>query len=202
MRRWVGCGLLSAAFAAVTVAATAWGLHSYRALVLETIEVEAGWSRIENVFQRRRALAAHLAESTRGVIGDGEIERSLAESSERASGIILSPEILSDPQRLEELMRLDDALHAAGTAVLELLERGHEPRATVDLARELLSSRDSLAGECERFNRAAADYNRRISRFPLSAFATVYGFRAMPMLEASSPGPPAAPRTDGETVPE
>jgi LemA protein len=202
MKRWVGCGLLSVTLAVVTIAAIAWGLISYHVLVGETIEVEARWSRIENVYQRRRALAARLAESTRGELGDGEIERSLAESSDLASQIILSPEILSHPQRLEELMRIDAAVHAAGTAVLEFLERGHELHRAVELARELQASQGSLAAEFERFNREAAAYNRRIARFPLSAFARVYGFRPMPMLGVSSPAPPATPRVDDESVAE
>jgi len=199
MRRWLGCGLLTLGFVAGTVVAAAWSLMSYHALLRETIRVEAGWSRVENIYQLRRTLATHLAESTRGEIGDPRIERALAESSDGVSRIILSPEILSDPERLEELMRLDAAVEAASAAVLGSLERaGARDSTAIEIARQIGASEGRLAEERDRFNRAVDAYNRLIGGFPLSAFARVYGFRPLPSLEAPSPAPLGTEEGDGQ----
>jgi len=199
MKRWLGCSLLTLGFVAGTVAAAAWSLISYHALLRETIRVEAGWSRMENIYQHRRTLAVYLADSTRGEIGDARIERALSESANRVSQIILSPEILSDPERLEELIRLDAAVETASAAVLGSLERGGARDSTaIELAKQIGASEGRLAEERDRFNRAVDAYNRLISGFPLSAFARVYGFRPMPHLEPPSIAPPGTEGGDAE----
>ena len=48
--------------------------------------------------------AKRLADSARGVARDPAAVDSLAETCDRAAGIILSPEILNDPQRLDALL--------------------------------------------------------------------------------------------------
>ena len=203
MKRLIGCSFLTLALVGATVALGAWSLLSYHVLVRERIEVEASWSRIENVYQRRFSLSTHLAESARAAGVDDRAEQSLSESCERVSQIILTPEILNDPQRLRELQRLDDSQAAAAAAVVRSLAPGSAGGAEItDLDRRLRATRGALTDEGDRFNRAARRFNHVIGRVPMSWFARLYGFHAVPLIEAAaivSPGPAAV---EGASEPE
>jgi LemA protein len=199
MKRWIGCSVVTLSVATGAVVVGAWSVLSYHVLVREQIEVEARWSRIENVYHRRWSLAKRLADSARGVARDQAPVDSLAETCDRAAGIILSPEILNDPQRLDELVRLEasqrtfiagtfDSIRSPGSGSFRALEE------------DLKATEEDLEVACDRFNESVTEYNRLIGRFPMSLFARLYGFRTKPSID-SSPGP-LAPEDDPEGVDE
>ena len=192
MKRLIGCSFLTLTLVGTGVALAAWSLLSYHLLVREKIEVEAAWSRIENLYQRCFSLSTHLAESARSAAVDDGAAHDLAESCERVSQVILTPEILNDPLRLKELQELDDSQAAAVVAVVRSLAPGAPGGAEImDLDRRLRSTRESLTDEGVRFDRAARRFNRVIGRMPMSWFARLYGFHPVPLLETvaiASPG--------------
>jgi LemA protein len=188
MKRWIGCSVVTLSVATGAVVVGAWSVLSYHVLVREQIAVEARWSRIENIYQRRWSLARRLAETARDAARDPAPVESLAETCDRAAGIILSPEILNDPGRLDELMRLDASqrVFIAGTIESVRFSDGASFRA---LDRDLTATEGDLEVACGRFNETVTDYNRLIARFPMSLFARLYGFRTLPSIDSS----PAAP---------
>jgi LemA protein len=192
MKRLIGCSFLTLTLVGAVIALGTWSLLSYHLLVREKIEVEAAWSRIENVYQRRFSLSSHLAESARIAAVDDQAAHHLAESCERVSQMILTPEILNDPERLKELQRLDASQAAAVAAVVQSLDPGSTAGAEImDLDRRLRSTRESLTDEGNRFDRAARRFNRVIGRMPMSWFARLYGFHPVPLIETvaiASPG--------------
>jgi hypothetical protein len=197
MKRLIGCSFLTVTLAGAVIGLGVWSLLSYHFLVREKIEVEAAWSRIENSYQRCFSLSTHLAESARTAGVDPEAAQHLAESCERVSQIILTPEILNDPRRLEELQQLDESQAAAVAAVVRSLAPGATGGAEIiDLERRWQSTRDSLTEEYEYFDRAARRFNQVTGRVPMSWFARLYGFHPVPLLDAQSIASPGL--ADGE----
>lgn len=199
MKRWIGCSVVTLSVATGAVVVGAWSVLSYHVLVREQIEVEARWSRIENVYHRRWSLAQRLADSARGVTRDPAPVDSLAETCDRAAGIILSPEILNDPQRLDEILRLEASQRAHIAGILESIRSPGSGSFRV-LDQDLKATEEDLGVACDRFNESVAEYNRLIGRFPMSLFARLYGFRTKPSID-SSPDPPA-PDDDAEGIDE
>jgi LemA protein len=192
MKRWIGCSVVTLSVAAGAVVVGAWSLVSYHVLIRERIEVEAKWSRIENVYHRRWSLANRLADEARGEARDPAPVESLSESCDHAARIILSPEILYDPERLEELRQLELAQRAAIAETLEAV-RSADDGSIRALDADLRGMDESLAAACGRFNDSVIDYNRLIDRFPMSLFARLYGFRAMPSIEPTPVAGPGGP---------
>jgi LemA protein len=186
MKRWIGCSVVTLSVVAGAVVVGAWSLLSYHVLVRERIEVEANWSRIENVHHRRWSLATRLADAARGAARDPAPVESLSETCEHASRIILSPEILNDPERLDELRRLELSQRAAIAETLDSV-RSPDDGSIEALDEDLRETDGSLAAACDRFNDSVVDYNQLIDRFPMSLFARLYGFSAMPSIEAAPP---------------
>jgi LemA protein len=189
MKRWIGCSVVTLSVATGAVVVGAWSVLSYHVLVREQIEVEARWSRIENVYHRRWSLATRLADTARDAARDPAPVDSLAETCDRAAGIILSPEILNDPERLDELLRLEASQRAFIAGTLESV-RSRDGGSLRALEQDLKATEEDLAVACDRFNESVKEYNRLIGRFPMSLFARLYGFRAKPSID-SSPAPPA-----------
>lgn len=192
MKRWIGCSVVTLSVVAGTVVVGAWSLLSYHILMREQIEVEAKWSHIENVYQRRWSLAMRLADAARGASRDPVPVESLSESCDRAGRIILSPEILHDPERLDELRQLEHAQRAAITETLESVGSA-EDGSIRTLGADLKRTDESLEAACDRFNDSVVDYNRLIGRFPMSLFARLYGFRAMPSIDPAPAADPDGP---------
>lgn len=184
MKRWIGCSVVTLSVVAGAVVAGAWSLLSYHVLVRERIEVEAKWSRIENVYHRRWSLATRLADAARGAARDPAPVESLSESCDRAARIILSPEILNHPERLDELRQLELSQRAAIAETLESV-RSRDDGSIRALDADLKGMDESLAIACDRYNDSVVDYNLLIGRFPMSLYARLYGFRAMPSIDAS-----------------
>jgi len=195
MKRWIGCSVVTLSVATGAVVVGAWSLLSYHVLVREQIEVEARWSRIENVYHRRWSLATRLVDAARGAARDPAPVDSLAESCDRAARIILSPEILNDPERIDELQRLESSQRAFIAGTLESV-RSRDRGSLRALDQDLKATEEDLAAACDRFNESVVEYNRLIGRFPMSLSARLYGFRAKPSIDS----PPAPPATDEAPV--
>jgi LemA protein len=182
MKRWIGCSVVTLSVATGAVVVGAWSLLSYHVLVREQIELEARWSHIENVYHHRWSLATRLADTARSVAQDPAPVDSLTESCDRASRIILSPEILNDPERLRELQSLESSQRAAIAETLESVRfRGDGSIRALD--EDLRATEEDLADARDRFNASVAEYNRLIRRFPMSLFARLYGFRPKPSID-------------------
>ena len=188
MKRWIGCSVVTLSVTTGAVVVGAWSVLSYHVLVREQIEVEARWSRIENVYHRRWSLARRLADTARAAARDPAPVDSLAETCDRAAGIILSPEILNDRARLDELLRLEASQRTFIAGTLESV-RSRDAGSFRALDQDLKATEEDLAAASERFNESVRGYNRLIGRFPMSLFARLYGFRVKPSIDTSSAPP-------------
>lgn len=189
MKRVFGCGLLTALMVGALVLSAAWMLRCYQACVQAEIELESGWTEIETLCRQRENLVPALTATLRGLRGSAAAGlRELEEANAAASGLVLSPEILHEPQRLDEFARVQQALSVQIATTLNGIRdnAGLSRQPTLSrLVTRLQACEERREETTERFNRAAAGFNQRIETFPDSLVAELFGIRTMPQLPTS-----------------
>jgi len=173
----------------------------YNALVRLDQAVDARWSQVETVYQRRADLVPNLVQTVAGA-ARFERETVVAVAQARAQvGRIAArtpPGTPDDPGALRRFQEAQQRLSSALSRLIAVSERYPELRATQafrDLQTQLAGTEDRIAAERARFNDAARQFNTRRSSFPTVVVAGLFGdrFRSKGYFHADR-GATAAPR--------
>jgi LemA protein len=184
-RALIGCGVVAIAVAAILALAM---VGSYNRLVTLEEGVEAAWSQVENVYQRRADLIPNLVEAVRGA-RDFERETLVQVVEARARVGQVGSQGVPDAQELQRFEAAQGELSTALSRLLVIVERYPELRATEafrDLMGQLESSENRIAVERRRFNEAARELNTTRRRFPTNLIAGLFGFEAKPYFASSA----------------
>lgn len=188
MRGWVGCAVVVGILALVALGVLGWGVATYNGLVRSEIEVGRAWSQVENVYQRRMDLIPNLVETVKGVASfERETYTAVTEARAKASGMILSSEILDDPARFRQFQQVQGELSSALSRLLATVENYPQLKANqnfLELQSQLESTENRIAVERRRFNEAVRDYNAAVRVFPASLVARLFGYRPKAFFEA------------------
>lgn len=175
---------------------------SYNRLVGLQEGVDAAWSQVENVYQRRADLIPNLVATVKGA---ADFERGTLEAVVEARSKVGQTTLPSapSPDQLAAFQANQDALSSALSRLLVVVERYPELKATEafrDLQVQLEGAENRIAVERGRFNEAAKAYNTSRRRFPAVIFAGMFGFEAKAYFE-SAPGAEVAPTVDFSAAP-
>lgn len=173
---------------------------AYNGLVQRDQAVDAAWSQVENVYQRRADLVPNLV---RTVSGAANFEKSTltAVTEARASvGQLKLPAgtAPNDPAMLAQFEQAQGQLGSALSRLMVVVERYPELRATEafrDLQVQLEGTENRIAVERGRYTAIVQDYNTSIRQIPGALFAAVFGFDPKPYFSAQS-GAEVAPVVD------
>jgi len=159
--------------------------------------VDAAWSNVENVYQRRADLIPNLVET---VSGAADFERGtlqdVVDARSRVGQVNLSG--APDATQLQQFQAAQDQLSGALSRLLVVVENYPQLRATegfLELQSQLEGAENRIAVERNRFNEAAQAYNTARRRLPAALFAGMLGFEEKPYFE-SAPGSEIAPEVD------
>jgi LemA protein len=132
--------------------------------------VNAAWSQVDVVLQRRADLIPNLVETVKGFAGQ---EQTVFRDIANARAALLSAR---DPQqKIAANNRLDGALGR----LLVVVENYPQLKSNVNFLRlqdELAGTENRIAVERRRYNQAVQDYNTYIALFPNSIVAGMSGF--------------------------
>ncbi|MBI4012207.1 MAG: LemA family protein [Candidatus Rokubacteria bacterium] len=174
-----------------------WAVGVNNELVRQDQAVSEKWAQVQNVYQRRTDLIPNLVETVKGFATQ---ERTVLEEVTRArasaSGIKLTPEMLSDPQAFRKFQEAQSQLGGALGRLLVTVERYPELRSNQNflaLQSQLEGTENRITVERMRYNEAVRDYNTRLRVFPASMVASFRGFKEKPFFEAA-PGSEAVPK--------
>ena len=99
----LGCGLALAAILVVAVILFFYVSSAYNGLVSLDEAVAAGWSQVENVYQRRADLVPNLVATVQGAADfERETLEAVISARSRATGVQLSASDLQNPQALAQ----------------------------------------------------------------------------------------------------
>jgi LemA protein len=195
----LGLGCLGAlVVAALLVGLVAWG--TYNGLVRKSEAVDAQWSQVENVYQRRADLVPNLVATVQGA-AKFEQETLTAVTEARASvgrTQVNAADLLNNPQAFAQWEQAQAGLGAALQRLMVVVERYPELKATAgfrELQSQLEGTENRIARERQLFNEAALEYNRSRKTFPTNLMANAFGFSEKAYFK-SQPGAEQPPKVE------
>ena len=145
-----------------------WGVSSYNKLVSLDQAVQAQWSQVENVYQRRADLIPNLVETVKGA-AKFEKETFTAVTEARAKvGQVQNNTSPNDPASVERFKEAQDQLSGALSKLLVVVERYPDLKATQafrDLQVQLEGAENRIAVERMRYVQAAQAFNSARNTF-------------------------------------
>ena len=190
----IGCAALGLALGVLLIMVVG-GI--YKNLVGLEEGVDAAWSQVENVYQRRADLVPNLVNTVKGA---ADFERETLQNVVEARAKVGQTRIEGAPtaDQMASFQANQDALSSALSRLLVVVERYPELKATQnfrDLQVQLEGTENRIAVERRRFNEASQAYNTARRKFPAAVLAGMMGFEAKPYF-AAQPEADEAPKVE------
>lgn len=173
-------------------------IGKYNNMVTLEEGVDAAWSQVENVYQRRADLIPNLVATVKGY-AEHEQETFTAVTEARSKvGSINMEGMANNPAALQQFQQAQGQLSSALSRLMVVVEKYPDLKANqnfLDLQTQLEGTENRIAVERNRFNKAAQGYNTIIRRFPGSVYAGMFGFERKAYFEAEA-GAEKAPKVE------
>ena len=183
---------------AVLMAAFAWVKNVYNRMVVSEESIEAAWSQVENVYQRRADLIPNLVSTVKGYAAhESETLEGVVAARAKATQVTVDPANLT-PEALEQFNAAQGELSSALGRLLLIQESYPELKANqnfLELQAQLEGTENRIATERMKYNEAAKYFNTGIRQFPDNIVASIFGFEKKGYFEAQA-GAETAPKVE------
>lgn len=186
--------LLLIVFGASTV-----GCQKYDELVERDATVEQKWGDLQAQYQRRTDLVPNLVATVKAAAGqEQETLKQVSEARARATGITLTADDLSDPQKMQAFQKAQDELKGSLSRLLVVQEKYPDLKSNQgfrDLQVQLEGTENRLLRAREQYNEAVKLYNAELGKISGTAVnkATGKPFKKREYFQATA-GSEAAPK--------
>lgn len=184
--------------AAVVLGIFFWFQGNYNSMVKMDEGVQAAWSQVENVYQRRADLIPNLVATVKGYAEhEQQTLEGVVSARSKATQITVDPENLTSEQ-LAKYQKAQGELGAALGKLLAITENYPNLKANenfLSLQSQLEGTENRISVERNKYNEAARSYNTTIRQFPKNIVASMFGFEKKPYFEASE-GAKEAPKVE------
>lgn len=192
-------GLIGILIAAVVaVSAFIWVKNTYNNMVTEDENVQAAWSQVENVYQRRADLIPNLVATVKGYAAhESQTLENVIAARSKATQITVDPSNLTE-EALAKFNAAQGELSNALGRLLMLTENYPDLKANQqfsDLQAQLEGTENRITTERMKFNETAKAYNTLIRKFPDNIIASMFGFEKKGYFEAQA-GAETAPKVE------
>ena len=192
-------GLIGFIIAAVVlISGFVWVKNTYNGMVTEDENVQAAWSQVENVYQRRADLIPNLVATVKGYAAhESQTLENVIAARSKATQITVDPANLSE-EALAKFNAAQGELSNALGRLLMLTENYPDLKANQqfsDLQAQLEGTENRITTERMKFNETAKKYNTLIRKFPDNLIASMFGFEKKGYFEAQS-GAETAPKVE------
>ena len=164
-----------------------WFQGNYNNMVKMDEGVQAAWSQVENVYQRRADLIPNLVATVKGYAAhEQETLEGVISARSKATQITVDAENLT-PDELAKYQKAQGELGAALGKLLAITENYPELKANenfLSLQSQLEGTENRIAVERKKYNETARNYNTEIRQFPKNIVAGMFGFEKKPYFEA------------------
>jgi LemA protein len=170
--------------AAILLGGFIWVKNVYNQMVVSDESVQAAWSQVENVYQRRADLIPNLVSTVKGYAAhESQTLENVVSARAKATQVTVDPSDLT-PEALGRLLLIQ--------------ENYPELKANqnfLELQAQLEGTENRIATERMKFNEAAKAFNTGIRRFPDNIIASMFGFEKKAYFEAQA-GAETAPKVE------
>lgn len=154
---------------------------SYNGIIEKSEMTNQQWSQVENVYQRRYDLIPNLVETVKGYAShERETLEAVTNARSKVGGVMnISPDMLNNPQALEQFSQAQAGLAGALQRLMVVVERYPELKANENflaLQSQLEGTENRIAVERKKFNEVAMDYNVYVKKFPRVIIARLFGY--------------------------
>ena len=176
------------AVAAVVLGIFFWFQGNYNKMVKMDEGVQAAWSQVENVYQRRADLIPNLVATVKGYAShEQQTLEGVISARSKATQITVNPEDLTSEQ-LAKYQKAQGELGSALGKLLAITENYPDLKANtnfLELQAQLEGTENRITVERKKFNETAKAYNTTIRQFPKNIVANLFGFEKKPYFEAA-----------------
>lgn len=173
--------------AVIVVGLFLWVKGAYNGMVKADEKVQAAWSQVENVYQRRADLIPNLVATVKGYAAhESETLEGVVAARAKATQMTIDSENLT-PEALAKYQKAQGELGSALGKLLMIQENYPDLKANqnfLDLQSQLEGTENRITVERQKFNESARTYNTMIRQFPKNIFAGMFGFEKKPYFEA------------------
>ena len=182
----------------IALALFGWVKNGYNGLVKSQESVEAAWSQVENVYQRRADLIPNLVETVKGYAKhEQETLEGVIEARANATKVTIDPTNMT-PEDLQKYQAAQGDVTNALSKLIAVAEAYPDLKANqnfLELQSQLEGTENRITVERNKFNEVAKEYNTKRRTFPTNIIAGVFGFGDKPYFQAQ-PGADVAPKVD------
>ncbi len=182
-----GCLIAVVAVVVIVLGCFVWVKNTYNGFVSQQEGVDAAWSQVENVYQRRADLIPNLVATVKGYAKhEQETLDKVVSARAKATQITVDPENLNEAS-LKKYQEAQGELGSALGKLLAITENYPDLKANenfLQLQSQLEGTENRIAVERKNFNEMAQSYNASIRQFPGNMLAGMFGFERKPYFEA------------------
>ena len=184
--------------AVIVLGAFIWVKNGYNKMVVSDENVQAAWSHVENVYQRRADLIPNLVATVKGYAAhEAQTLENVVAARAKATQVTVDPADLT-PEALAKFNAAQGELSAALGKLLMITESYPDLKANqnfLELQAQLEGTENRIATERMKFNETAKGYNTLIRTFPNNILASVFNFEKKGYFEAQA-GAETAPKVE------
>jgi LemA protein len=184
--------------AAILLGGFIWVKNVYNQMVVSDESVQAAWSQVENVYQRRADLIPNLVSTVKGYAAhESQTLENVVSARAKATQVTVDPSDLTQ-EALSQFNAAQGELSSALGRLLLIQENYPELNANqnfLELQAQLEGTENRIATERMKFNEAAKAFNTGIRRFPDNIIASMFGFEKKAYFEAQA-GAETAPKVE------
>ncbi len=148
------------------------------------------WSQVQNQYQRRADLIPNLvATAERYAEFEQATLTSVSQARRQVSDIVVTEEVLRDPELMTKFSESQNQLSAALSRFLSVAENYPDLKANEQynaLMAELSGTENRISTERKRFIDATQGYNTYLKKFPNNIWAGMFGFQSMQTFQAQA----------------
>lgn len=152
---------------------------TYNRLASAENDVEASWSQVENVMQRRADLVPNLVESVQG---------SMSQEREVFGNIAEARQSYNQANSPEEKVEANDELSGELSTMVNVIREDYPELGSDGNVKTLMSqlegTENRISTERRRYIQSVNEYNKMLVRFPNSLIANVFNFDRKDNFEA------------------
>ncbi len=141
---------------------------------------KAAWSEVLNQYQRRADLIPNLVAAIRGAIdAEQETLTQVVEARSKATAIQVSPEMINDPQAMQQFQAAQGQLGSSLSRLLAVVEQYPQLKAIEqvrDLTAALEGTENRIAVARNRYIQTVQDYNVLTRSFPTNLTAMLFSY--------------------------
>ncbi len=170
----------------------------YNKMVEMQESVDAQWSQVENVYQRRADLIPNLVATVKGYAAhEQETLTAVIEARAKATGVNINADNLNE-QNLEQFQQAQSGLTSALSKLMVVVEKYPDLKANdnfMQLQAQIEGSENRITVERRKYNEVARGYNTYIRQFPRTFYSGSFGFEKKPYFKAEE-GTQSAPKVE------